>query len=310
MADIGTFISQDFGSVASAVVALLAIPGVILAGHIQGSKALKGAQAQADKALEAAREQAAATLETGRLQAQAALASARELSRETHAQWQRDRCQEAWAEFVKELDLLLPKGRINDEEARIENLLKAYALVELMSPPSVLAIAHEAKHGAVDFATALHQAHIDVRNHLDLRRTKRELRATVRAAARLSRTPGGGFIEQVSDGTDEGSYQQAESEEEFLEMGDRYEAGEAARAALEALDAAEQACGDPAAEDRVRQALLATGARDQLAARLAGAACLDQRAQRELRQQKRTALSDLRGVFVEAARTELDALGR
>lgn len=295
---------------ASAVVALLAIPGVILAGHIQGSKALQGAQAQAEMALEAAREQAAATLETGRLQAQAALASARELSREAHAQWQRDRCQEAWAEFVKELDLLLSKIQINDEEARIENLLKAYALVELMSAPSVPAKAHEAKNVAVDFATALHQRHMHVRNDLDLRRTKRELRATVRAAARLFRAPGDSFIEEVRDGTGEWSPEQPESEDEFLEMAARYEASEVARAALEALDAAEQALGDHAAEDRARQALLAAGVREQLAGRLAGAACLDHRAQREHQQQKRTALSDLRGVFVEAARTELDALGR
>ncbi|MFH8894504.1 hypothetical protein [Streptomyces sp. NPDC017949] len=310
MADLGTFITQDFGSVASAVVALLAIPGVILAGHIQGSKALRGAQAQAENALEAAREQAAATLETGRLQAQAALASARELSREAHAQWQRDRCQEAWAEFVKELDLLLPKRPFNDEEARIENLLKAYALVELMSPPSVLANAHEAKDGAVDFATALHQAHMQNRNHLDLRRAKRELRATVRAAARLSQTPGGGFIEEVPDGTGEWAQEQPESEDEFQEMAARYEASEAAHAALEALDAAEQAPGEHAVEDRACQALMATGLREQLAGRLASTACWDYRAQREIRQQKRTTLSDLRSAFVEAARTELDALGR
>lgn len=48
---------------------------------------------------------------------------------------------------------------------------------------------------------------------------------------------------------------------------------------------------------------------DRAMASIAGTACLDFRAHRELRQQKRTALRDLRGAFVEAARTELDALG-
>ncbi|MEU9236130.1 hypothetical protein [Streptomyces subrutilus] len=230
MADLSTFISQDCGSVAQAIVALLAIPGVILAGHIQGSKALKGAQAQAEKALEAAQEQAAATLETGRLQAQAAVATARKLTRETHAQWQRDRCQEVWAEFVKELDLLLPKAEANDLEARAEDLLKAYAMVELISPPGVLAKAHETKDGALDFAMALHGEYQERRGCITLAQERQRLRHAVAAASRLSRNTGGGVMEQVQISADEWEYQGPDSRDDFDEMWDRFERGNAARA--------------------------------------------------------------------------------
>ncbi|MFF3085625.1 hypothetical protein ACFVRB_11310 [Streptomyces nojiriensis] len=310
MASLSTFISQDFGAVASAVVALLAIPGVIVAGHIQGSKALKGAQAQAEKALEAAQAQAAATLETGRLQAQAALASARELSKETHAQWQRDRCQEVWAEYVKELDLLLPKTEARDQEARSEDLLKAYAMVELMSPPDVLAKAREAKDGALDFTTGLYVEHLERENCISLARARRRLGDAVAAASRLSRSPSGSFVEQVQISADDWDYVGPASEDELEEMSTRFERGESARAALEALDAAEQALGDQAAEDRARRALLVAGVSEPEAASLARTACLDREAQVERLGHKRIALSGLRDIFVEAARMELDALGR
>lgn len=310
MADLGTFISQDFGSVASAVVALLAIPGVIIAGYIQGSKALKGAQAQAQKALEAAQAQAAATLETGRLQAQAAVASARELSRETHAQWQRDRCQEVWAEYVKELDLLLPKTEANDREARSEDLLKAYAMVELMSPPDVLSKAHEAHEGALDFTAALYMEHLERENYIRLARARRRLEDAVAAASRLFRAPGDSFVEQVPISADECDYVGPESPAELEEMAARFERGETARTALEALDEAEPALGDEAAENRIREALTAAGVSESEAASLARTACLDREAQGEALAQKRVALSGLRDAFVVEARKELDALGR
>lgn len=82
-----------------------------------GQERRQAGEAQAKAALEAAKEQA-------HLSYRAALDSAKEVSRENHAQWQRDRCQEVWADYVKELDLLLPKVEANDQEARSEDLLK------------------------------------------------------------------------------------------------------------------------------------------------------------------------------------------
>ncbi|MFG2984938.1 hypothetical protein ACGFYQ_27390 [Streptomyces sp. NPDC048258] len=310
MADLSTFISQDFGSVASAVVALLAIPGVVIAGHIQGSKALKGAQAQAEKALEAAQAQAAATLETGRLQAQAAVASARELSREAHAQWQRDRCQEVWAEYVKELDVLLPKVEANNQEARSDELLKAYAMVELMSPPSVLAKAREVKDGALDFTTALYMEHLERENYIRLARARGQLGDVVDAGARISRSPNGSLAEQIQIGPDDWDVRGPESQEDFEDMSERFERGEIARAAVEALDEAEQAVGDDMAERRARQALVIAGVDEAEAELLAHSAGLDRGGQVELLGQRRIALGVLRDSFVEAARMELDALGR
>ncbi|MEU9417381.1 hypothetical protein [Streptomyces sp. NPDC048272] len=301
--------SQDFGSVASAVVALLAIPGVIIAGHIQGSKALRGAQAQAEKALESAQAQAAATLETGRLQAQAALASARELSRETHAQWQRDRCQEVWAEFVKELDLLLPKTEATDQEARTENLLKAFTMVELMSPLDVLARASDAKNEARTFAIALNVEHRELRGCRSLGDERQRLEGVVAAASGLS-PQGNSFAEVVQIGPDDWDVVGPQSPWEYDEMSSRFEQGNKARAALEALDEAGRVPGDQAAEDRACQALVAAGAGGPEAASLARTACLDREAQEQVVAQKRIALSGFRDVFVEAARAELDALGR
>ncbi|MFE2560627.1 hypothetical protein ACFXGT_32365 [Streptomyces sp. NPDC059352] len=57
MPDIGTFIRQDFGSVIAGGAAVLAIPGVILAGHIQGKKTRRAGEARVRAVLEAAREE-------------------------------------------------------------------------------------------------------------------------------------------------------------------------------------------------------------------------------------------------------------
>ncbi|MER5809913.1 hypothetical protein ABT143_17290 [Streptomyces sp. NPDC002033] len=309
MPNLSTFITQDFGSVASAVVALLAIPGVIIAGHIQGSKALRGAQAQAEKALEAAQAQAAATLETGRLQSQAALASARELSRETHAQWQRGRCQEVWAEFVKELDILLPKTEADDQEALTESLLKAYAMVELMSPPGVLARAYESKNEALVFARALNVEHRALSDCVRLAHARERLGEAVAAASGISEE-GGRLAEVVQVGPDDWDAVGPQSQWEYEEMSSRFEEGRKARAALDALDEAGQAPGDQEVQGRARQVLAAAGVNGSEASFLVRTACLDREAQRQALAGGRTALRGLRDVFVDAARMELDMLGR
>ncbi|MER6213614.1 hypothetical protein ABT213_06095 [Streptomyces sp. NPDC001674] len=332
MSDLGRFISQDFGSVLAGGAALLAIPGVIVAGAIQGNKALKGAQAQADAALraaaaqadkaleaahaqaqaalQAAQEQAVATLETGRRQADASLAGIREMSREAHAQWQRDRCQEVWAEYVKELDLLLPKSRATEQESQAVDLLRAYAMVELLSPPNVLRDAREAKDGALDFGAALYDEHLHRENLLKLRDEKRRLRGMIADAALLSRNSRGQLVQQVQISADEWDFVAPDSREEFEEMSVRFEQGDIARAALEALAEAERTPGDRDVQERVRQALCDAGLMDRYAAILARTAGCDREAQRELLTQKRSALHELRDAFVETARRELDALGR
>ncbi|MEU5811213.1 hypothetical protein [Streptomyces sp. NPDC047718] len=310
MADLGTFISQDFGSVASAVVALLAIPGVIVAGHIQGSKALKGAEAQAKKALEAAQAQAAATLETGRLQAQAAVASARELSRETHAQWQRDRCQEVWAEYVKELDVLLPKKMAAQQESRAGDLLKAFAMVELLSPPNVLREAQAAKDGALSLGVLLYAVHLDQENSRNLRDEKRRLRGMVAEASRLVRATDGSIVERVQVSADEWEFVGPDSPDEVERMLAQYEQGAVARAALDAIAESEDAPGDESARERTHRALVDAGVRESVAAALAHTAALDRVARDELVVQRRTTLNELRDAFVETAHKELDVLGR
>ncbi|MFE3861091.1 hypothetical protein ACFXPT_11740 [Streptomyces goshikiensis] len=321
MSDVGAFISEHAGALTTAGAAYAAVVGTVIAGHIQGRKALKGAeaqakaalegaQAQANKALEAAQEQARAALEVGRQQVEATLAGIRETSKEGHAQWQRDRCQEVWAEYVKELDLLLPKVEANNQEARSEDLLKAYAMVELMSPPNVLAKAREAKDGALDFTTALYVEHIERENCIRLARARRNLGEAVAAASRISQEPGGRFVEQIQIGPDDWDWQGPGSQEEFEAMSTLYEQGCTARAALEALDEAEQQLGDDAAERRAHRALVAAGVSEEEASLLARAAGLDRAAQGALIAQKRSAVRALRDVFVEGARMELDALGR
>ncbi|MEU2248378.1 hypothetical protein [Streptomyces sp. NPDC019224] len=302
MPDLSTFISEGFGSVATAAVSLLAIPGVIIAGHIQGKNARQAGEVQAKAALDAAKEQA-------HLSYRAALDSAREVSRENHAQWQRDRCQEVWADYVKELDLLLPKAEANDQEARSEGLLKAYAMVELLSPPSVLAKAREAKDRALDFTTALYAEHTERRNHISLALTRRRLVESVAAASRLSRAAGGSFVEQVQIAADEWDYVGPESPSDFEDMSARFERGETARAALEALDEAAQALGDEAAENRACEALMAAGLSESEAALLSHTACVDRQARGESLAQNRVVLRGLRDALVMEARTELDALG-
>ncbi|MCB8903513.1 MULTISPECIES: hypothetical protein [unclassified Streptomyces] len=302
MPDLSTFISEGFGSVATAVVSLLAIPGVIIAGHIQGKNARLAGEAQAKAALEAAKEQA-------HLSYRAALDSAKEVSRENHAQWQRDRCQEVWADYVKELDLLLPKVAANDQEARSDDLLKAYAMVELLSPPSVLTKASEARDGGLDFTTALYLEHMERNNYIRLARARRRLEGAVTAASRLSRAPGDSFVEQVQISADEWDYVGPESHSEWEDMSERFEQGETARAALEALDEAAQALGDEAAENRACEALMAAALSESEAASLSRTACVDREAQVERLAQKRVALRGLRDAFVAEARKELDALG-
>ncbi|MFJ6785635.1 hypothetical protein [Streptomyces yangpuensis] len=180
---------------------MLAIPGVILAGAIQGKRALHGAQAQAQAALRAAQEQAAksleaaqaqaqATLETGRLQAQATLEGVREVSREAHAQWQRDRCQEIWAAFVAELDLLEAKEEATSNESEVADLLKAYAMVELMSPPVVLQKASRARDKAMEVDLMLFTLRMQARDAEQLEQAKQRLRSDVAQGSGIAETRG------------------------------------------------------------------------------------------------------------------------
>ncbi|MER7832210.1 hypothetical protein [Streptomyces sp. NPDC095602] len=302
MPDLNTFISEGFGSVATAAVSLLAIPAVIIAGHIQGKNARRAGEVQAGAALEAAREQA-------RLSYRAALDSAKEVSRENHAQWQRDRCQEVWATYVQALDLLLSKVEANGKEARSEDLLKAYAMVELLSPPSILTKAREAKDGALDFTTALKLAHEQRRRHAALTDAREELEVAVAAASTLSRDRSGELVETIQIGFDESEEYGPQSEEDFEEMQGRFKRGEAARAALQALDEAAQTPGNEAAKNRAREALVAAAFSEPAADKLSHTACEDRAAHSAMLAQKRAALEALRGEFVAEARKELDALG-
>ncbi|MFF9632924.1 hypothetical protein [Streptomyces fradiae] len=302
MPDLNTFISEGFGSVATAAVSLLAIPAVIIAGHIQGKNARRAGEVQAGAVLEAAREQA-------RLSYSAALDSAKEVSRENHAQWQRDRCQEAWATYVQALDLLLSKVEANKQEARPEDLLKAYAMVELLSPPSVLDKAREAKDGARNFMRALHAAHVQRKRRNTLERVRQELEVFVAAASKLSRTERGDLVEEVQVGVDDWEQLGPQSVEDFEDMERRFERGEAARAALAALDEAEAAPGNEVVQNRAREALVAASFAAIEADVASQTASADRAAQAASLVQKRAALEALRDSFVAEARKELDALG-
>ncbi|MFE3584136.1 hypothetical protein [Streptomyces vinaceus] len=317
--DISSFISEDFGSVLGAGAALLGIPGVILAGAIQGKRALQGAQAQAEAALRAAQEQAAkaleaaqaqaqATLETGQLQAQATLEGVREMSREAHAQWQRDRCQEIWAAFVAELDLLEAKKQATSNESEVADLLKAYAMVELMSPPVVLDKASQARNQATVVDLMLFTLRMQARDAERLERAKQRLRSDLTRGANIADTRGR-LAELVTGPDGEDLVESPGSPEEYEDMRERFDRSRAARDALEALAAAERTPDDLDAGGRARQALLAAGFAELEAGSLVGAAQLDRGEQQQFLAADRRELARLRDAFVEEARKELDALG-
>ncbi|MGW7452983.1 hypothetical protein [Streptomyces sp. NPDC054787] len=299
--------------------ALLAIPGVILAGAIQGKRALQGAQAQAaaalraaqeqaSKALEAAQAQAQATLETGRLQAQATLAGVREMSREAHAQWQRDRCQEIWAAFVAELDLLKAKTQATSNESEVADLLKAYAMVELMSPPVVLEKASQARDKAIEVDLMLFALRVQARDADRLNRAKQRLRSDVAQGSDIAETRGQ-LAERVTGWDGEDMVASPGSPEEYEEMRERFEKSNAARNALEALAAVERAQADQDARERARQALIAAGFGETPAGSLVSVAQVDRDAHQQMLAADKTELTRLRNAFVEEVRKELDALG-
>lgn len=331
MQGLSTFISEDFGSVAAAGAAFLAVPGVIIAGAIQGNRALKGAlaqadaarhaaQMQADKALEAARAQAQAalqaaqgqaeaTLETGRQQADATLASIREMSREAHAQWQRDRCQEIWAEYVKELDLLLARDTATDVESEARELRKAYAMVELMSPAGVLAKAYGAMDEALVFGLTLFVAHQHARDRSQLYEAERLLRSTVRGSAAIREEAGGRIAEVITFPDGNEHVISASSQGEADEMWDRLHRGVAGRAALDALATARQAREDGEVRESARQALISAGFGELEAGSLVSTVQRDADGERQILERDRCTLQDARDAFVLEARRELDALG-
>ncbi|WP_158943451.1 hypothetical protein [Streptomyces sp. NRRL S-378] len=317
--DISSFISEDVGSVAAAGAALLAIPGVIVAGAIQGKRALQGAQAQAEAALQAAQEQAAkaleaaqaqaqATLETGRFQAQATLEGVREMSREAHAQWQRDRCQEIWAAFVAELDLLKAKEKATSNRPEVAGLLKAYATVELMSPPIVLEKASQVRDKAMEVDRMLIALRIQDRFADHLERAKGRLESDKARGANIADSPGG-LAEAVLGPDGEDMVETPGSEEEDEEMRERWERSIAARAALGALAAVERAQDDPDAGEQARQALIAAHFEEPYAEVLVSAAQVDHGEQRRRLAAKKAEMARLRDVFVEEVRKELNALG-
>ncbi|MFI5638300.1 hypothetical protein ACIA8H_12885 [Streptomyces goshikiensis] len=330
MADLSTFISQEFGSVVAAGAALLAIPGVIVAGAIQGRRALQGAEAQAkaaleaakeqaraalqaadaqaNKALEAAQEQARATIEAGRQQVEATLAGIRETSREAHAQWQRDRCQEVWADYVKELDVLLAKDQGPAEESETEGVLKAFAMVELISPAGVLGAANTAREDAQRYGLNLFLSHQNDRSVVNLWEAQRQLRSTVEDGANIVLNDGM-TMEYVDEPTGTVTLTAA-SHEADVDMRTRHRRGLAARAALDALDAAERDREVEAAGEHARQALLDAGFSAWDASALATTVQRDHGEVQRLLEAERVRLSVSRDAFVEEARRELDALGR
>ncbi|AXE23531.1 hypothetical protein C0216_08700 [Streptomyces globosus] len=319
MSDIGTFISEHAGALTTAGAAYAAVVGTVIAGHIQGKKALRGAeaqakaaldgaQAQANKALEAAREQARAALEVGRQQVEATLAGVREASKEAHAQWQRDRCQEVWAEYVKELDVLLAKDQGSAEDRETEGVLKAYAMVELISPAGVLSVAGTARDDARLYGLNLFVAHQNDRNVVELWQAQRRLRANVEAAAGLEFD--GDMILETIDGASGPVTRPPGSHEANAEMRERHRRGLAAQAALDALDAAERDREVAEAGERARQLLLDAGFSVWEAGGLADTVQRDHAEVRRLLEVERGRLQASRDAFVAEARRELDALGR
>ncbi|GLW03590.1 hypothetical protein [Streptomyces lavendulae] len=316
--DISSFISEDFGSVVAGGAALLAIPGVIVAGAIQGKRALQGAQAQAEaalraaheqaaKALEAAQAQAQATLETGRLQAQATLEGVREMSREAHAQW-RDRCEDIRAAFVAELDLLKAKEQATSHESEMADLLKAYAMVELMSPPVVLEQGSRARNKAIEVDLMLFTLRMQARDMEQLELAKQRLRSDVTQGSGIADTRG--LLAELVPGPDgDDMVDSPGSPEEYEDMRERFERCRAASDALEALAAVERAQGVQDAGERARQTLLAAGFRETQASSLVFTAQLDRDEQQQILAADKRELTRLRNVFVKEARKELDALG-
>ncbi|MFE4663185.1 hypothetical protein ACFRFJ_41670 [Streptomyces hydrogenans] len=299
MPDLSTFMNEGFGSVATAAVSLIAIPGVIIAGYIQGKNARKAGEAQAQAARDAAREQA-------QFSYRAALDSAKEMSREAHVQWQRDRCQEIWANFVKEVDLLGAQGIRQSEESPFDALLKAYAMVELMSPAGVLDKASTVKLEALEFNVALQLARQNVRNRAELHSRKVELLRAVEDASNLSLS-NGVVYETYIDAAGHQREEQPSDPDQMDEMLRRYTKGQAAQAALDALAAVARTPDDDEAASRARTALC-----DFLGTAWGVAALVEaERAERHIHATQLSAsrdrLVDARNAFVDEARKALDA---
>jgi hypothetical protein len=301
MPDLSTFISEDFGSVATAAVSLLAIPGVIIAGYIQGKNARRAGETQAAASLKAAERQAL-------LSYSAALDSAKEMSRENHAQWQRDRCQEIWADYVKELDVLLSQLPHAEERVGTDGLLKAYARVELMSPRTVLSKAEDAKREALLFRASLLRIRRRWNGVERLGRAKGQLRMMVREAAQIEEHNGELFEYHFNaDGTHD--LVRPSSPEEIEETWERFERGRAADAALAALTAAASSADDAEAGEQARVALINSGFSEGEAAGLAGIAQVDLDAHQAEFMEDLERVAAARDAFVAEAREELNALG-